>query len=137
MNHSEIDVDAELQRFEAEERAKLGLNEQTDHWTDKMIDPNFTAKQRPHTTLLVGGLTMAHDFLVEGTLMAIVGGVVGGLLGGVAQTNYGAAKAGIACASSMIERSTSSTQVGSSATMWRVASMASRKLGKWHTPMTL
>jgi predicted nucleotide-binding protein (sugar kinase/HSP70/actin superfamily) len=71
MNHTEIDVDAELQRFEAEERARLGLNEQVDHWTDKMIDPNFTAKQRPHTTLLVGGLTMAHDFLVEGTLKGL------------------------------------------------------------------
>ena len=61
MNNSEINVDAELERFEAEERARLGLDQQVDHWTDKMISPHFTAKQRPHTTLLVGGLTMAHD----------------------------------------------------------------------------
>ena len=59
-------VEAQLARFEAEERARLGLDIQPDHWTDSMIDPNFTAKERPHTTLLVGGLTIAHDFLVEG-----------------------------------------------------------------------
>ena len=64
-----VDLDAELAKFEAEERARLGLDaEAKDQWTDKMTDPFFTASQRPHTTLLVGGLTMAHDYLVEGAL---------------------------------------------------------------------
>ncbi len=65
-----LDVDAELARFEAEERARLGLDggERTEHWTDRMIDPQFGASQRAHTTILVGGLTMAHDYLVEGAL---------------------------------------------------------------------
>ena len=66
-----LNVDAELARFEQEERARLGLDAQVDHWTDSMIDPNFTAKERPHTTLLVGGLTIAHDFLVEGALRGL------------------------------------------------------------------
>ena len=64
-------VDEMLARFEAEERARLGLDAKVDHWTDSMIDPNFTAKERPHTTLLVGGLTIAHDFLVEGALKGL------------------------------------------------------------------
>ena len=66
-----INVDDELARFEAAERARLGLDVPTDHWTDSMIDPNFSAKERPHTTILVGGLTIAHDFLVEGALKGL------------------------------------------------------------------
>src|SRR5215813_3674014 len=68
---ADIDVEAELAQFEAEERARLGLDQETEHWTDKMIDPQFTAKEKPHTTLLVGGLTIAHDFLVEGALKGL------------------------------------------------------------------
>jgi predicted nucleotide-binding protein (sugar kinase/HSP70/actin superfamily) len=64
-------VDTLLAQFESEERLRLGLDQPVDHWTDAMIDPNFTAKERPHTTLLVGGLTMAHDFLVEGALQGL------------------------------------------------------------------
>jgi predicted nucleotide-binding protein (sugar kinase/HSP70/actin superfamily) len=71
MKPTEIDIDAELQRFEAEERVRLGLHAPEPHWTDAMINPNFTARQRPHTTLLVGGLTLAHDFLVEGALTGL------------------------------------------------------------------
>ena len=66
-----LNVDEELARFEREERVRLGLEEEVDHWTDAMINPNFTAKERPHTTLLVGGLTIAHDFLVEGALRGL------------------------------------------------------------------
>jgi predicted nucleotide-binding protein (sugar kinase/HSP70/actin superfamily) len=67
----ELDVEAELAKFEAEERAKLGLEAEKQHWTDAMVNPFFTAKQRPTTTLLVGGLTMAHDYLVEGALKGL------------------------------------------------------------------
>lgn len=65
-----LDVDAELARFEAEERTRLGLHEKA-QWTDRMIDPQFKASERPHTTILVGGLTMAHDYLVEGALAGV------------------------------------------------------------------
>jgi predicted nucleotide-binding protein (sugar kinase/HSP70/actin superfamily) len=71
LKDSSENIDELLQQFEAEERARLGLDSKVDHWTDKMIDPSFTASQRPHTTLLVGGLTMAHDFLVEGALRGL------------------------------------------------------------------
>src|SRR5262245_59046501 len=64
-------VEELLARFEAEERARLGLDQKVEHWTDAMIDPTFSAKQRPHTTLLVGGLTIAHDYSVEGALRGL------------------------------------------------------------------
>ena len=74
---TELDVEAELARFEAEERARLGI--QADgatpdgraHWTDSMIDPQFARSERAHTTILCGGLTMAHDYLVEGALRGL------------------------------------------------------------------
>jgi predicted nucleotide-binding protein (sugar kinase/HSP70/actin superfamily) len=69
--NTDIDIEAELEKFAAEERTRLGLDRKEDHWTDSMIDPNFTAKQRPHTTILVGGLTIAHDFLVEGAISGL------------------------------------------------------------------
>ncbi|MCA9608941.1 MAG: 2-hydroxyglutaryl-CoA dehydratase, partial [Myxococcales bacterium] len=68
---TDLDIDAELARFEAEQRAALGLEDERDHWRDEMVDPFFTASQRPHTTILVGGLTMAHDEIVEGALKGL------------------------------------------------------------------
>jgi predicted nucleotide-binding protein (sugar kinase/HSP70/actin superfamily) len=60
-----IDVDAELRRFEAEERARLGLQEE-EQWLEKMANLSFTKKEKGKITLLIGGLTMAHDYLVSG-----------------------------------------------------------------------
>ncbi|MFW5920499.1 MAG: 2-hydroxyglutaryl-CoA dehydratase, partial [Polyangiales bacterium] len=68
---NDIDIEKELAAFEAAEKARLGLDEEREQWTDEMVDPNFTAAERPHVTLLVGGLTMAHDYLVEGALTGI------------------------------------------------------------------
>ena len=34
----EIDIDAELAKFEAEERARLGLETEKEHWTDGMTE---------------------------------------------------------------------------------------------------
>jgi predicted nucleotide-binding protein (sugar kinase/HSP70/actin superfamily) len=67
----DIDIDAELAKFEAEERARLGLEAQKEQWTDRMIDPQFLASQRDRVTILLGGLTMAHDYLVEGALQGV------------------------------------------------------------------
>ncbi len=66
----EARLEEELRALEEAERTRLGLQHPT-HWRDEMIDPSFTASQRPHTTLLLGGLTMAHDRLVEGALRGI------------------------------------------------------------------
>ena len=66
----ELEIEAELLRFEAEQRAALGLDKMKAHWTD----PNpqrFTRDQRAHTTILLGGLTMAHDFLITAALSGL------------------------------------------------------------------
>ncbi len=64
-------IEAKLRQFEQVERAKLGLADtKVDHWNDPV--PNtFTAKQRAHTTLLVCGLTMAHDLFIQSALRGI------------------------------------------------------------------
>jgi len=66
-----IDLDAELKKFEEEERKRLGLDTKTEHWIEDMANLTFTKKERDHITLLVGGLTLAHDFLVEGALKGV------------------------------------------------------------------
>ena len=61
-----------MAKFEAAERASLGLDDGAKpQWTDMMTDVQFKASQREHTTLLVSGLTMAHDYFVEGALKGI------------------------------------------------------------------
>lgn len=67
-----FDIEAELAKFEAEERRRLGLPavDAGEQWTDEV--PNtFTAAQRAHTTLLVCGLTMAHDLFIQAALRGI------------------------------------------------------------------
>jgi predicted nucleotide-binding protein (sugar kinase/HSP70/actin superfamily) len=65
-----LDLDAELKRFEAEERARLGLP-QEERWIEDMANLSFTKKEKGKITLLIGGLTMAHDFLVEGAFKSL------------------------------------------------------------------
>lgn len=74
MNESVLDYDAierELRLFEAEERRRLGIEaEQVDHWHD----PNpqvFTRDERDTTTILLGGLTIAHDTLMTAALSGL------------------------------------------------------------------
>lgn len=62
-----LDVDAELAKFEAEELERAGLRE-TKHWIDHMVGADFTKSERPNITLLVGGLTRAHDVLIKAGL---------------------------------------------------------------------
>jgi predicted nucleotide-binding protein (sugar kinase/HSP70/actin superfamily) len=64
---AEFDVDAELAKFEAEERARLGL-EQTEQWIEDMANLTFTKSEKSKITMLIGGLTVAHDYLVAGGL---------------------------------------------------------------------
>jgi predicted nucleotide-binding protein (sugar kinase/HSP70/actin superfamily) len=67
----EIDIEKELAEFEAKERAKLGLEDNREQWTDSMIDPFFSAAERPRTTILNGGLTLSHDEFVASALQGI------------------------------------------------------------------
>jgi predicted nucleotide-binding protein (sugar kinase/HSP70/actin superfamily) len=66
----DIDVDAELKKFELEQMAALGLEAGKEHWRDDN-PTTFTGKQRAHTTLLISGLTMAHDMFLQGALRGI------------------------------------------------------------------
>ncbi|MGB5810101.1 MAG: 2-hydroxyglutaryl-CoA dehydratase, partial [Polyangiales bacterium] len=67
----EIDIEKELAEFEAQERSKLGLDDNREQWTDSMIDPFFSKSERTTTTILNGGLTMAHDEFVASALKGI------------------------------------------------------------------
>lgn len=62
-----LDIDAEIAAFERAERARLGL-EETDHWVETMADLSFTKAERSKITMLIGGLTVAHDYIVSGGL---------------------------------------------------------------------
>jgi predicted nucleotide-binding protein (sugar kinase/HSP70/actin superfamily) len=64
---AEVDVDAELRQFEAEERDRLGLHDR-ERWVEDMANLSFTKAERGRVTLLVGGLTMAHDIFIEAAL---------------------------------------------------------------------
>jgi predicted nucleotide-binding protein (sugar kinase/HSP70/actin superfamily) len=67
---ADFDIDAELRKFELEQMAQLGLDPAREQWRDD--NPRtFTAKQRQHTTLLISGLTMAHDLFIQGALRGI------------------------------------------------------------------
>ena len=65
------EIEAELKSFEDAERRRLGLDHQpVEHWVD--ANPQtFTKDQRAHTTILFGGLTMAHDQLVRAALAGL------------------------------------------------------------------
>src|SRR5204863_950879 len=65
------EIEKELAAFEAEERRRLGLEEEkVEHWHD--ANPQaFTRAERETTTILLGGLTLAHDTLVTGALSGL------------------------------------------------------------------
>jgi predicted nucleotide-binding protein (sugar kinase/HSP70/actin superfamily) len=66
-----IDIDAELRKLD-EEASRVGTpHVDAQHWVDRMVSPQFTKSQRPSTTLLVSGLTAAHDYLVKGALTGL------------------------------------------------------------------
>ncbi|MCC6271893.1 MAG: 2-hydroxyglutaryl-CoA dehydratase [Deltaproteobacteria bacterium] len=65
-------IEAELARFEEEERKRLGLDQapKQKQWKDT-VNRAFYADQRAHTTILVSGLTMAHDLFVKAGLTGL------------------------------------------------------------------
>jgi predicted nucleotide-binding protein (sugar kinase/HSP70/actin superfamily) len=60
-----IDMEAELRRFEEEERKRLGLDAATEQWVEHMANLSFSKRERPGITLLIGGLTHAQDYLAR------------------------------------------------------------------------
>jgi predicted nucleotide-binding protein (sugar kinase/HSP70/actin superfamily) len=65
-----LDIEQELARFEAEERAGLGLADAKPRWHDP-VPRHFTAAHRATTTILCGGLTVAHDRLIASALAGL------------------------------------------------------------------
>src|ERR1700704_2782513 len=65
------DIEAEVKAFEEAERRRLNLHEDPiDHWVD--TNPQgFTRAQRDETTILFGGLTIAHDQMVSAGLAGL------------------------------------------------------------------
>jgi len=64
-------IEEQLKQFEIEERKRLGLPvENAQHWFDA-VPREFTRDQREHTTILVSGLTMAHDLFIQSALRGI------------------------------------------------------------------
>jgi predicted nucleotide-binding protein (sugar kinase/HSP70/actin superfamily) len=62
-NVDDFDVEAELKKFEEEEKQRLGLKtEKKEHWKNDMFY-EFTAKQKVHTKIIFYGLTKVQDDL--------------------------------------------------------------------------
>ena len=66
-----VDLEAELRVFEEAERKRLGLDGKTEQWIEDMANLTFTKSERSKITILVSGLTMAHDYFVEGGLTGV------------------------------------------------------------------
>jgi len=66
-----MDLDAELKAFEETERKRLGLDTKTEQWIEDMANLTFTKKEKASIHILVSGLTMAHDYFIEGALRGI------------------------------------------------------------------
>ncbi len=66
-----VDLEAELKKFEDEERKRLGLDGTVDQWVEDMANKTFTKTEKKTITLLVSGLTVAQDYFIEGALKGI------------------------------------------------------------------
>lgn len=63
-------LEEELAAFAAAEAERLGVAPEREQYTE-YINQHFTASQRVHTTLLVCGLTLAHDTLIAASLRGV------------------------------------------------------------------
>ena len=65
-----LDIDAELKKFEDEERKRLGIAVEQ-QWVEDMANLMFTKSEKGKITLLIGGLTIAHDYLISGAFSSL------------------------------------------------------------------
>jgi predicted nucleotide-binding protein (sugar kinase/HSP70/actin superfamily) len=61
----DAEMQAELQAYEAELRKELGLEEEEVKQFEKPVEEAFLRQSRESTTILFGGLTLAHEQLLE------------------------------------------------------------------------
>lgn len=67
----QLSLEDKLLSFQKDQEKALGLDQENkNHWFDP-VPRQFLAKDKSATTLLFGGLTMAHDYLVEGALQGL------------------------------------------------------------------
>ncbi len=66
-----VDIEAELREFEEVERQRLGIDAALNPWVEKMANQMFTKSEKSRITILVAGLTMAHDYFIQGGLRGI------------------------------------------------------------------
>ncbi|HTA19857.1 MAG TPA: 2-hydroxyglutaryl-CoA dehydratase [Polyangia bacterium] len=66
-----LDIDAQLRALDDEASRVSAPTVKATHWVDEMVNPQFTKSQRAGTTLLVSGLTAAHDYLVKAALTGL------------------------------------------------------------------
>jgi predicted nucleotide-binding protein (sugar kinase/HSP70/actin superfamily) len=66
-----MDLDAELKAFEESEKKRLGLDNNVEQWVEDMVGLGFKKSERAKVTMLIGGLTVAQDYLIEGALKGI------------------------------------------------------------------
>ncbi|MDT2254766.1 hypothetical protein P7H25_02715 [Paenibacillus larvae] len=66
-----LSLEDKLLNYQREQEKELGLDQENkNQWFDP-VPRQVLAKEKPNTTLLFGGLTMAHDYLVEGALKGL------------------------------------------------------------------
>lgn len=63
-------IEEELREFELSERRRLGIEPEKAHWNDENPQA-FAADERGNTRLLFGGLTAAHDSILEAALQSL------------------------------------------------------------------
>ncbi|HEY5957379.1 MAG TPA: 2-hydroxyglutaryl-CoA dehydratase [Polyangiaceae bacterium] len=69
--NAEPDIAEALSSFEEEERRRLGLHKKPNPWRETMANLKFVKSERANVTILLGGLTLAHDRLVEGAFRGL------------------------------------------------------------------
>lgn len=62
---------ATLLSYEAQEKERLGIRPRLNPWRETMANLKFVRSERAHVTILLGGLTIAHDRLVEGAFRGL------------------------------------------------------------------
>ncbi|HVO30333.1 MAG TPA: 2-hydroxyglutaryl-CoA dehydratase, partial [bacterium] len=68
---SDEELKKELEAYEKAERERLGIFDKRRQWADSMTKSVMKKAERSNVTLLMGGLTAAQDFLLEGALRGL------------------------------------------------------------------